>query len=136
MKTFMIPAEDERLDELNDLIEETLEPYDCPMKVLLQLQLVVEEIFVNIAHYAYAPNHGEAEITIGVCGENPVFTMVFSDSGSPFDPLAQKEADVTLSLEERAIGGLGIFLVKKYVDSASYAYENGRNVLTITRKLS
>ena len=97
--------------------------------------MAVEEIFVNIAHYAYAPGEGEAEIAALVEGDPAELVVEFRDSGVPYDPLAKPDPDVTLSAEERGIGGLGIYMVKKSMDDVQYRHEGGRNILTIRKRL-
>ncbi len=135
MKSIQVPALDTELDRVNDFITAELESYDCSAKVQMQVALAVEEIFVNIAHYAYAPGTGEASIGVDIAGTPPILTIQFQDNGTPFDPLAKKDADTTLSAEERGIGGLGIQLVKKNMDNVRYTYENGQNVLTLQKQL-
>ena len=105
------------------------------MKVMMQIEIAVEEIYVNIVHYAYNPEIGKATIRCEVT-DNPMQVIIqFMDSGVPFDPLAKEDADITLSAEEREIGGLGIFMVKKSMDEVSYEYKEGKNVLTIRKVL-
>lgn len=135
MKQIIVPASLDQLDVINDFIHEELESRGCSMKVQMQVDLAVEEIFVNIANYAYHPEVGEAEISVEVGGEPPMVTISFLDHGQPFDPLAKEDADTTLSAEERGIGGLGILLVKKTMDSVEYSYQNKKNILTIKKKL-
>lgn len=134
MEKIVIEAVDSNLGTVNEFIEGVLEAADCPMKALMQIELAVEEIFVNICHYAYAPETGEAEISVGITEENSVM-IVFSDSGIPYDPLAKDDPDISLSVQERAIGGLGIFMVKKYMDEVIYDYSEGRNNLTLIKRL-
>jgi sigma-B regulation protein RsbU (phosphoserine phosphatase) len=99
-----------------------------------RVALAVEEIFVNIAHYAYEEGaRGAIELRCAVCPES-VF-LEFEDSGAPFDPLSRKDPDVTARLEEREIGGLGIFIVKKIMDSVEYCREEGRNLLRMSKAL-
>ena len=105
------------------------------MKVMMQIEIAVEEIFVNIVHYAYNPQVGKATVRCEVT-DNPMQVIIqFLDSGVPFDPMAKEDADITLSAEERNIGGLGIFITKKTMDTVSYKNENGRNILTMTKKI-
>lgn len=135
MSILTVTATDENLDRVIGFVEEALEQYDCPMKAVMQVDLCVEEIYINIAHYAYAPEVGTAEIHLEVTEEPKVLTITFIDQGIPYDPLAKEDPDITLSAEERRIGGLGVFLVKKNMDSVTYEYKNGSNVLTISKKL-
>ena len=129
-----IEAKKENLDQVNDFVDSFLEAHDCPMKLQMQIDLCVEEVFVNIASYAYGTGSGEAEIRISE--DNGVITLTFIDEGIPYDPLAKADPDTTLSAQERQIGGLGIFLVKKTMDTVSYRHEGGKNVLTMSKKIS
>ncbi|MBQ9061393.1 MAG: SpoIIE family protein phosphatase [Eubacterium sp.] len=135
MKEFTVRAEVEKLAEVNDFVSQTLEAYDCPMKVLMQISLAVEEIFVNIANYAYAADGGNATIRAGIEKDTNMAVITFVDRGRPYDPTAKEDPDVTLSADEREIGGLGIYMVKKTMDDVSYSYTNGCNVLTLKKKL-
>lgn len=133
MKEINVDATVESLPQVQEFIELELEMLECPMKAVTQLLIAVEEIFVNIAHYAYNPEVGNATIRISVENEPMQVCIQFLDQGKPFDPLAKKDADVTLSADEREIGGLGIYMVKKSMDEVSYSYENGKNILTIKK---
>ena len=135
MKTLTVPAERDQLDAVQSFVDETLDQVPCTLEIRLQLQIAVEELFVNIASYAYAPNRGEAVIGCQVEQEPPSITIQFRDWGKPFNPLAKEDADITLSAEERGIGGLGIYMVKNTMDDVRYQYENGQNVLTIHKNL-
>ena len=135
MKEFTVRAEIDKLSEVNDFVSQTLEAFDCPMKTLMQISLAVEEIFVNIAHYAYAATGGDATIRAGVEKDTNMAVITFIDRGRPYDPTAKEDPDITLPADERAIGGLGIFMVKKTMDDVSYSYINGCNVLTLKKKL-
>lgn len=104
-------------------------------QVLSQLELAVEEIFVNIALHAYPPTGGEVAINCGVEESMMKVTITFTDGGVPFDPLQTSDPDLTIPLDERPIGGLGIFLVKKNVDGISYRRREGKNILTIEKFL-
>ena len=128
-----VPADAEKLGEVMAFIDTFLEAHDCPPKAQMQIDLSAEEIFVNIANYAYPDGPGDAQIRLSE--ENSVVTLIFTDSGIPYDPLQKAEPDLTLSAEDRQIGGLGVFLVKKNMDTVSYRYENGKNVLTMTKSI-
>jgi len=130
MKTLVVPAELDKLDSVIEFIEAEMESADCPMKVMMQVQLSVEEIYVNIAHYSGSE---KAEIGVEADGEKRELTVILKDSGTPFDPLAKEDADTSLSADERKIGGLGILLVKKNMNKVSYVYENGMNCLTMVK---
>ena len=127
-------AKDETLADALGFIEEELEKYDCPMRELMQITVCVEEMFVNVAHYAYPGSEGEVTLSVGF--ENGTVTIVLTDSGIPFDPLAKEDPDITLSAEDRPIGGLGIFLCKKLMDSVEYEFTNGCNKLTIRKRIA
>ena len=132
-KTF--PA---KLDALNDVlgfVEETLEGYECPMKVQTAICVAIEEVFVNVAHYAYGDGEGDMTLGIGFDEESRTVTFRMADKGVPFDPLKKPDPDITLSAEDREIGGLGIFITKKTMNEVTYAYENGENILTMTKKI-
>ena len=124
----------DRLDEVLSFVNGILEEMDCPMKLLMQLDVAVEELYVNIAHYAYAPGSGPATIRVGTEPER-VVAITFIDRGMPYDPLARPDPDVTLPAEERQIGGLGIYLVKKSMDDMTYRRDGDRNVLTIRKRV-
>ncbi|MCR5041853.1 MAG: ATP-binding protein [Clostridia bacterium] len=125
-----IPAETARLPEVTAFVDDFLDTVDCPLRARMKFDLCVEEIFVNIASYAYPPGvKGLAQIEIGE--QNGVVTVVFSDSGIYYDPLKKEDPDVTLPAAQRRIGGLGIFLVKKNMDSVEYVRDGDRNILTI-----
>lgn len=134
-KEIEVPADVEKLDEVQAFIGELLEEQGCPFKTQMAIDVCVEEIFVNIAHYAYAPGTGAATVRAEISGEPPEITITFTDRGKPFDPLAKEDPDVTLSAEERDIGGLGIYMTKKMMDDVSYEYKDGCNILQIRKKL-
>ena len=100
----------------------------------MQLDVAAEEIFVNIAHYAYAPNTGTARVSLEIAGDVPTATVTFMDRGVPYDPLAKPDPDVTLDAEHRSVGGLGVYMVKQTMDEVRYAYEDGQNVLTMVKR--
>ena len=135
MDEMKIEAKVENLDEVLAFVDERLEEAGCPMKVQTQLDIAVEEIFVNIASYAYAPNSGNADIGVEITEDPPMVAIRFVDSGIPYNPLAKEDPDITLPAEERPIGGLGIYMVKKSMDDVQYEYTNGQNVFTIKKKL-
>ena len=135
MKELIVPADTDELDRVQDFLHEELEKVDCPMKIMFQIDLAVEEIFVNIASYAYHPEDGDAEVRCEV-EENPLRVVIqFLDGGKPFDPLAKEDADTSEEATMRREGGLGILLVKKTMDDVSYTYEGGKNILTIKKNL-
>lgn len=133
MKEITIDATLENLATVQEFVEEELKTYDCPVKAVMQISVAVEEIYVNIAHYAYHPNVGKATVRCAVGGEPLQVTIQFLDNGKSFDPLAKPDADTALSVEEREIGGLGIFMVKKSMDDVQYQYKDGCNILTLKK---
>ncbi|MBP5550756.1 MAG: SpoIIE family protein phosphatase [Bacilli bacterium] len=130
----VVKAKNENLYQVMEFIDEFLEKHDCQMKAQTQIDLSIEEVFVNIANYAYGEGEGDCEIKLGF--NDGVVTLQFIDSGMPFDPLAKADPDNTLSAEDRQIGGLGIFLVKKNMDEVSYQYLDNKNILTLTKKIN
>lgn len=135
MKEITVPATLDQLETVQAFVEGALEEQDCPMKILMQVSVAVEEIYVNIARYAYHPEIGVATVRCAVGGDPLQVTIQFLDSGKPFDPLAKPDADTSLSAEEREIGGLGILMVKKTMDDVLYEYRDGCNILTLKKKL-
>ena len=135
MKELTIAATVENIEVVTDFVNEELEALDCPMKAQMQIDIAIDELFGNIAHYAYSPEIGEATVRVEVV-ENPLAVVItFIDKGVPYDPLAKDDPNIALSVEEREIGGLGIFITKKTMDTVSYAYENGENILTMIKKI-
>ena len=129
------PAKTESLPDVLGFVEETLEGFACPMKIQTAVCVAIEEVFVNIAHYAYPDSVGDMTLSIGFDEESRVITFRMADRGIPFDPLKKPDPDITLSAEAREIGGLGIFIAKKTMDSLHYAYENSENILTMIKKI-
>ncbi|MBQ7561031.1 MAG: ATP-binding protein [Synergistaceae bacterium] len=131
MKELEIAADINNLDEVLAFIDADLEENDCPPKTQMQLDVAIEELFVNIAHYS-----GSERAIIQTEINSEIASITFIDSGVYYDPLAKPDPDVTLSAEERQIGGLGIYLVKKSMDSMNYERRDDKNILTITKRLS
>ena len=129
------PAKIEALSDVLGFVDLMLEKYECPMKIQTGVCVAIEEVFVNVARYAYKDGEGDAELTIGFNDESRTVTFIIKDKGVPFDPLQKPDPDITLSADERDIGGLGIFITKKTMDTVTYAYENGENILTMTKKI-
>ena len=135
MKSLTVPAKSEYVEEINAFVDAELEACDCPMLTQAEIELAIEEIFVNIASYAYHPAEGEAEVRCEILRDPLRVELQFLDSGKPYDPLAKEDADTSVEALEEREGGLGILLVKKTMDDVSYVYENGKNILTIRKKL-
>ena len=125
----------DNLPQVMAFVDEALEGAGCGMKAQMQLDVAVEEIFVNIASYAYPEGTGQASVRLAIDEEKKEVSITFADSGVPYDPLAKEDPDITLSAAEREIGGLGIFMVKKSVDDIRYEYRDSQNILTIRKKL-
>ena len=133
MEQLKIEATVENLPIVTEFIIVPLEEMNCKPKILMQLELVIEELFVNVASYAYKPNVGNCIVCKNFEDNPRAINVTFIDSGVPYNPLEQKDPDTSLGVEEREIGGLGIFLVKKNVDAITYEYKDGRNVLTFKK---
>lgn len=135
MREMDIAATLENLDIVMAFVDQQLEEVGCSMKAQMQIDIAVEEVYVNIAHYAYNPEVGGVTIRIQIEEEPLAVILTFIDKGKPYDPLAKEDPDVTLAAEDRQIGGLGIFMVKKSMDNVSYEYNEGRNILTLKKNL-
>lgn len=135
MKELIIDALTDNLPQVLRFVDEQLEAANCPMKIQMQIDIAVEEIFVNIAHYAYDPEVGTATVRVALTPDPLSVDITFIDDGVPYDPLAKADPDITLSAEERQIGGLGIFMVKKCMDDVKYEYLDGHNILMLKKGL-
>ncbi|MBP8968096.1 MAG: ATP-binding protein [Lachnospiraceae bacterium] len=133
MRELSIEALVENLDQVIAFVDDEIDKLDCSVKIRTQIDIAVEELFVNIAHYAYNPETGPATVRVEVEKDPPAISITFIDKGVPYDPLAKEDPDITLSAEERQIGGLGIFMVKKSMDSIDYEYKDGQNILHIRK---
>ena len=134
-KDLDIEAVEENLDEVMAFVDENLEAVGCSMKSQMQIDIAVEEIFVNICKYAYHPDKGRAVVRVEVSDDPVQVKITFIDHGKPYDPLLKDDPDVTLSAEDRQIGGLGIFMVKQTMDAVEYQYKDGSNILTLVKNL-
>ena len=135
MKELTVKAKIENLAAVLSFIDERLEALGCGTRQQTQIDIAAEELFVNIANYAYSPDSGWATVRVEVDDDPLTVKITFIDRGVPYDPLAKADPDVTRSAEERKIGGLGIFMVKKSMDDVHYEYKDGENRLTIHKKL-
>ena len=127
---------DATVDNLNKVlafIDEQLEANNCPMRVMLEIDVAAEEIFVNVASYAYTSGVGSVAIEVNFEDHPKAVAIRFIDSGIPYNPLEKEDPDVTLPAEKRGIGGLGVFMVKKSMDEVTYEYKDGKNHLTIRK---
>ena len=135
MKELTIAATVENIETVTDFINEQLESLDCPMKAQMQIDIAIDELFGNIAHYAYNPEIGKATVRVEVTEDPLAVVITFIDNGVPYDPLKKADPDTTLSAEERKIGGLGIYMVKKSMDDVTYEYKDGQNILKIKKNI-
>ena len=123
------------LDRVLGFVDARLESLDCPIRTQMQIDVAVEELFVNIASYAYGPEGGTATILLESYDDPKRISITFIDSGWAYDPLQRPDPDLTLPAEKREIGGLGIYMVKKSMDDVRYERRGDENVLTITKNL-
>ena len=128
-----IEASVDKLSQVLQFVESYLESAGCPMKVQMHISLAIEEIFVNISSYAYAPGTGKATVSLEKTDSPAAIRITFRDRGIPYDPLKKEDPDVSLPAGERQIGGLGIFLTKKTMDDVSYEYKDGQNILHLVK---
>ncbi len=135
MNEIDVEAVEQNLSRVQDFVDSFLEASDCPAGKRMQIGVAVEEIFINIASYAYAPGTGRVTIRVET-SENPATLYItFMDHGVPYNPLAKEDPDITLDAGQRAVGGLGIFMTKKFMDDVIYDYRDGRNILKLVKKL-
>ena len=135
MKEMTLPAVVENIAQVTDFVNAQLEEIGCPMKAQVQIDIAIDELFGNIAQYAYNPETGPATVRVEV-SEAPISVIItFMDHGMPYDPLQKEDPDITLSAEERGTGGLGIFMVKKTMDEITYEYKDGQNILRIRKDI-
>ncbi|WP_407386043.1 ATP-binding protein [Ruminococcus sp.] len=136
MKELIIEADRKNLNQVLAFVDEQLKQVDCPKATQITIDVAVEELFVNIASYAYDSESGIAVVQVTVHEEPLSVEITFIDNGKQYDPLAKADPDTTLPLKERKKGGLGIFMVKKTMDNVIYEYKDGKNILTIQKALS
>lgn len=132
MKELVVDAKKEELEHVLTFVDEYLESMEMSAKVMIKVDIAVEELFVNIASYAYEDEGGNVTIMVDN-RENGSVSITFIDNGKPYNPLEKEDPDITLPAEERQIGGLGILMVKKSMDDVQYEYKDGKNILTITK---
>ena len=135
MEKITVSASPDSVEKVANYISEQLEKFSCPMKAQMQIGVAVEEIFANIVNYAYGEESGEVEISVDTEDAPNNVTIVFKDSGIQYNPLEKEDPDITLSSDDRPIGGLGVFMVKKLMDYVVYRYEEGRNILEIRKAI-
>lgn len=135
MRELTIDAAVDNIPAVTDFVNEQLEAHGCSMKAQMQIDIAIDELFGNIAHYAYNPDIGPATVRVELTEEPLRVIITFVDNGVPYDPLKQEDPDTALSAEERQTGGLGIYMVKKSMDAVEYEYKDGQNILKITKML-
>ena len=135
MKELTLAATVENIETVTEFVNEQMEALDCPMKAQMQIDIAIDELFSNIAHYAYSPETGEATVRFEVVQAPRSVVLTFIDKGVPYNPLSNTDPDTGLSAEERDAGGLGIYIVKKSMDEIAYAYEDGKNILSIRKRI-
>lgn len=134
-RQIILPNDVQEVPRMAEFIETVCDEAGVDMATAMQLNLAIEEAVVNVMNYAY-PAGTQGEVSLAASVQGDTITFVLSDSGTPFDPTAQEDADTSLSAEDRPIGGLGIFLVKQLMDSVIYERTEGKNILTLTKKLA
>ena len=135
MKSITVPANDEDPNPVIDFVGEELEKLECPAKAQYQIEVAIEEILVNIVSYAGLSADDGVEIRCDVIDDPLRVVLQFLDGGVPFDPLAAGDPDTSPDALMEREGGLGIFMVKQMMDEVSYAYEDGKNTLTVVKSL-
>ena len=128
-----LPAKTQSIEAMTEFVDAILDENECPKKAKMQLNVAIDEIVCNIANYAYGKDGGEVTLRVNVTYDPHGVTLTFIDSGTPYDPLKKPDPDTSLSTEERQIGGLGIFLVKKTMDDMTYEFTGGQNILTLRK---
>ncbi len=135
MAQMTFPATLENIEAATDFMNGILESAGCPMRTQMKLAVALDELMSNVARYAYAPGTGDVTVSVEVLEDPKRAVITLTDSGVPYDPLQKEDPDVTLSAEERGIGGLGIYIVKQSMDGMTYEYRDGQNVLTIVKNI-
>ena len=135
MPQITLPATTENIEVATDFINEILESVDCPIRTQMQLDIALDELMSNVARYAYAPQTGDITVSVEIADDPRRAVLTLTDNGVPYDPLQKEDPDITLSAEERQIGGLGIFIVKNAMDEMRYCYKDNQNIVTIIKNL-
>lgn len=135
MKELTLDASIENIPAVTGFVDEQLERLACPLEAQAQIDIAIDELFSNIAYYAYNPETGPATVRVEVIEDPLSVEITFIDAGARYDPLAREDPDLSLSAAERQIGGLGIYIVKNSMDAVSYEYKDGKNILRIRKSL-
>lgn len=130
-----VKASIRNIDEVTGFVNDQLRQMGCSKRSLLQIDVALDELFSNICRYAYDDVVGNVLVSVEELEDGDSVQITLVDKGIPFDPLAVKDPDVTLKLQERTIGGLGIFMVKRTMDDVQYEYRDGKNILTVVKSL-
>lgn len=133
MREITVSATLDNIQSVTDFVEEHLLEAGFPMKTVFQINIAVDELFSNIARYAYGEDEGEATVRLQISEDNSTAVLTFIDSGTPYNPLKKEDPDVTLDADDRDEGGLGIYMVKNSMDDIRYEYRDGYNTLTVTK---
>ncbi len=132
-----MPAKIESLYAVQNFIEQQLESNNCPVPLIISINVAIEEIFVNIVQYGFPNTSDKNNITINCFIKNhSIFYVQFYDKGITFNPLQQNAPDIDSPIEDRSIGGLGIYLARKIMDEINYEYKDGKNQLTLKKNIS
>lgn len=134
MKELTIDATIENITVVTAFVDGLLEQLGCPMKTRVQVHIAIDELFGNIAYYAYHPRTGKATVRVEAEENLSAVAITFIDSGVKYNPLSKADPNTALSAKERGIGGLGIYMVKKSMDDVSYEYREGQNILRIKKR--
>lgn len=135
MKELSVPANREKLSEVLSFVDAELEQTGCSMRLQTAIDVAVEEIFVNISSYAYEPETGEATIRVDILEDPLAIEISFIDCGTQYNPLAKPDPNLKTPVKQRQKGGLGVFMVKKSMDDVRYEYKDGKNILTISKRI-
>ena len=133
MKGITVDATIDNVQTITDFVDERLEEMNCPVKAQMQIDIVIDELCSNVARYAYSDKTGKVTVSVDTVDKPMKVWLTFTDEGVPYNPLAKEDPDITLSAEERKLGGLGIYMVKKMMDEFRYEYKDGKNIVTVCK---
>lgn len=133
MKEITVDATIDNVQTITDFVDERLEEMNCPVKAQMQIDIVIDELCSNVARYAYSDRTGKVTVSVDTVDKPMKVWLTFIDEGIPYNPLAKEDPDITLSVEERKLGGLGIYMVKKMMDEFRYEYKDGKNIVTVCK---
>ena len=133
MKEITVDATIDNVQTITDFVDERLEEMNCPVKAQMQIDIVIDELCSNVARYAYSDKTGKVTVSVDTVDKPMKVWLTFIDEGIPYNPLAKEDPDITLSAEERKLGGLGIYMVKKMMDEFRYEYKDGKNIVTVCK---